>query len=213
MRKISLLIALAVGYAIVATPANAQQITGEQQQILPRNAVVYHHEMSADYGFSSTNDVVSTLVSALVTVTTLTGINEQNFKYTGNFALAYKYRFNRVASLGAIYAFGSQSADIYTGQTFWGKRHSSYHTLAVECDFRYLTRKVVTLYSTLGAGATLYTRADTQEGGDKSKASIVLPNIQVSLVGAKIGTYRAGGMVELGFGYKGIINVGAYVRF
>jgi hypothetical protein len=213
MKKIYLFAAMFVGFVAISISADAQEITATQQQSLPRNAVVYHHEIAAGYGLSSTNDVVSTLVSAIVTITTLTGINERNFKYTGNFALAYKYRFNKVASLGATYAYGSQSADVYTGQTPWGKRNSSYHTLAVECDFRYLTRKVVTLYSTLGAGATLYSRADTQDGGDKTKGCAVLPNFQLSLIGAKIGTYRAGGMVEFGFGYKGIINLGAYVRF
>ncbi|MDR0908018.1 MAG: hypothetical protein LBM63_05390 [Rikenellaceae bacterium] len=184
-----------------------------QQQVQPRNAVVYHHEFSASAGLASTQDFVLTAAPTVTAILTMAGYNEDNFRYGGNYTLAYKYRFGKVASLGATYSIGNLSSDIYALDMLWGKQRSVFHTLAVECDLRYLTRKAVTLYSTIGVGATIYARSAVENGGETEKISVALPNAQLTLIGAKIGSHRAGGLVELGFGYKGIVNVGGYVRF
>jgi hypothetical protein len=213
MKKFCLLTVLVIGFTAIATSTSAQELTTEPHRTLPRNAVVYHNEFSAGYGFASIQDLALTYTSLIATVVTMTGYEERNFRYLGNFALGYKYRFNKVVSLGATYAIGHLNSDIYTVNTRWGKQRSTYHSLAAECDFRYLTRRAITLYSTVGLGATLYARSATETGGETEKGYLAMPNIQVSLIGVKVGSYRAGGIVELGYGYKGMVNVGGYVRF
>lgn len=211
MKKNSLAIFLFTLCVCVTARAQENQAAQAATQQVPRNAVVYHHEISAGYGLISTNDVLGVMISSVLTISG--GYTEDNGRMTGSFMAAYKYRFNRVASLGATYAYGAQSADVYTEGSRWGSMHSGFHTLAIECDFRYLTRKIVTLYSTLGVGATLYNYSLVSLDGENEIASVIHPNYQLSLIGVKLGTYRAGGLIEFGFGYKGIVNIGAYVRF
>lgn len=213
MKKIFLFSVLVAGFLVVSANASAQNDAAKVKT--QKNAVVYHHEVFAGYGVLSTNDILAPTFKVLLTIFTLGGYNEQNMSMSGALMVGYKYRFNKVASLGATYAFGSASGDAFKGNTPWGKATSQHHTFAAECDFRYLTRKVVTLYSTVGLGATYYahtlTPVDTNE--KVMKDCIIHPNFHISLLGAKLGTYRAGGFVELGVGYKGILNFGAYVRF
>lgn len=211
MKKSCLLILLLALCASVTAWGQEGTAGHSAPQSVPRNAVVYHHEISAGYGLISTNDVLGVMISSVLTISG--GYTEDNGRMTGSFMAAYKYRFNRVASLGATYAYGAQSADVYSEGSRWGSMHAGFHTLAIECDFRYLTRKIVTLYSTLGVGATLYNYSLASLDGEKEIASLIHPNYQLSLIGVKLGTYRAGGLIEFGFGYKGVINIGAYVRF
>jgi hypothetical protein len=151
------------------------------------------------------------------THSSLAGYRERGMKRTGALSVGYKYRFDKVVSLGATYIYGGINGDVYVGDEYWGKSVSNHHTLAVECDFRYLTRKVVNLYSTLGLGGVLMRQTITPSAENRAdgRESWGMPfvDFHVSLIGLQLGGYRFGGFAELGVGYKGIVNFGAYARF
>ena len=182
----------------------------------PSNAVVYRNEFSVGYGFPNTSDVIFPLFKVIGSVVTLSGYSEKNLKIRGGLHVAYKHRFDRIASLGVTFAYGSVGGNVWWGNDYWGKSHEDHYTLALECDFRYLTRRVVNLYSTVGVAATYsthrFTSADPRDQQLKP-VCFVLPNAHVSLIGVKVGGYRFGGFAELGVGYKGVFNCGVYVRF
>jgi opacity protein-like surface antigen len=161
MKKFCLLTLLVV----IATSAAAQELAFEPQQPLPRNAVVYHHELALSYGLLSPFDLISAQNHRHFKRDILANYYHTVASSTGTFALAYKYRFNKVASLGATYSFGSYQTRAYEQKVVMAKEHIGYHTLAMECDFRYLTRRAVTLYSTIGMATTLGVRTERKVGG------------------------------------------------
>jgi hypothetical protein len=221
MKKFSLFTALIVCLVAITTSATAQEFTTEprqthslQPEALPRNAVVYHHEFALSYGYLTTFDIVSVQNYRHFKMDILANYYHTVASYRGAFSLAYKYRFNKVASLGATYAFYSYQGRAYEQKVMMAKEHIGYHTLAMECDFRYLTRKAVTLYSTIAVATTVGVRTERKVGGVVvNRDSQALGSFHISLIGVKVGSYRAGGLIEYGIGYKGLVNVGGYVRF
>jgi hypothetical protein len=197
----------------------AQELPAEQQPeqlqpTLPRNAVVYHHEFALSYGMLTPFDIISGNSHIHFKKDILANYYHTVASYRGAFALAYKYRFDKVASLGATYSLGSYQAKAYEQKRVMAKEHIAYHTLAMECDFRYLTRKAVTLYSTIGVAATVGVRTERKVGGVLvNRDSQAFGSFHISLIGVKVGSYRAGGLVEYGVGYKGLVNIGGYYRF
>lgn len=225
MKKLLLFFALMAATAGTCTVAAIPDSIVPQPTLKPvsKNAVVYHHEIFVGYGLYGLNDMLVGFSAGLGTIFSLGRYVERNISRTGTIMVGYKYRFNRTISLGATYAYGSLRGESwgYTESDVPERRplellDDHYHTLNVECDFRYLTRKVVTLYSTVGLGISYFGRTthpyDTLHE-DVSRSSFLFPNFHLSAVGVKVGGYRAGGYAELGFGYKGILNIGAYVRF
>lgn len=191
-------------------------ISASAQEKSAPNSVVYRSEFSIGYGAPTTSDLIFPLFKMIGTVATLGGYTEKNLKISGAVHAAYKYRFDRVASLGATFVYGGSCSEVWWANEKWGKSHENHYTLALECDFRYLTRRVVNLYSTVGLAATYSTHkfiSDDPNDQQLKRAGFVLPDFHVSLIGIKVGGYRFGGFAELGAGYKGIFNCGMYVRF
>lgn len=206
---------LLVSATLLSTILIPLSAAAQQRQSAPE-PLFYRNEFSVGYGAPTTSDVIFPLFKLLGTVATLGGYTERNLKTHGGLFAAYKYRFDRIASLGATFVYGNNTSDVWWSGDYWGKSRQNNYTFAVECDFRYLTRRVVNLYSTVGLAATYSTHKFTSaDPNDQQLAPVcfVLPDIHVSLIGVKVGGYRFGGFAELGLGYKGILNFGMYVRF
>ncbi len=202
-----------IALSLCAAQKSAAQETAVQADTsaIPRNAVVYHNEFFAGYGILTTNDILVPLFETL-----FSGGDYRMTRINGSFLAGYKYRFDKVASLGATYAIGKMDGEIENDENSSLSEYSgSHHTLAVECDLRYMTRRIVTLYSTIGVGATFANRVITpvDPAGLKYKEPFGHINFQLTMIGVKVGTYRAGAFFEYGTGYKGVFNFGAYARF
>jgi hypothetical protein len=184
-------------------------------------SVGHRSEIFVGYGYATSYDIMFPALKLYGTHSTLAGYSERNMRITGAFSVGYKYRFEKVASLGLTYSLGTLKGDVWWGTAqmseFWGTVCGEHHSLALECDFRYLMKPVFELYSTVGLGVSYsqhkFTPQSPYEANPPRKERFVLPNFHVSLVGIKVGSDRVGGFAELGFGYKGILNLGAYVRF
>lgn len=183
--------------------------------VTPKNAVVYRHEVFAGYGMLSNANLISVASKTMLTLITLGGYVEENMRSTGTVSIGYKYRFDRIISLGGTYAYGALRGDAFINGDYWGRSVINHHSIAVECDFRYLTRKNINVYSTMGLGGMiLHQRVAPVNPRDvELSGGGGFLDFQLSIIGLKVGGYRFGGFAELGFGYKGIFNFGAYARF
>ncbi len=208
MKKL-ILIAAAV---TVAVSASAQK---EQPAVAKRDAAICHHEFFAGTGISAVPNL-SAIPEQFVALITFGAVPlESNLRFKPSVAAGYKYRFERVVSLGATFSYSGNTADserIWKGETTHLDR--DYYALAAEIEFRWLTREHVTLYSMVGLGAahkrTVSTAADT---GKSDTLRETIFTAQSSGLGVKAGWRRFGGYLECGFGYKGVVNLGTYVRF
>jgi hypothetical protein len=185
------------------------------------NEVDLRNEVFIGYGYASSFDILFPALKLYGTDSELAGYTERNMKVTGAFSAGWKYRLQKVASIGLTYSLGIIRGEVWWGTAqvneYWGRVNGLHHSLAVECDFRYVTLPIIEVYTTVGLGVSIsqhnFTARNPYEVNPPRKSVFYLPDFHVSLVGAKFGNERAGGFAELGFGYKGIINLGAYVRF
>lgn len=202
---------------MVAVSAGAQD---EQPTTVKRNAVGYHHEFFAGTGVCATPNLsaIAEQFTALITYGAFNPI-ESNLRFKPSAVAGYKYRFEKVVSLGATFSYSGNTADSKLlwrneGQNKKCYLNRDYYTLATEIEFRYLTREHVTLYSTVGLGVaygrTVRTAADT---GERDILRKTIFTAHISEFGVKVGGRRFGGYLEGGLGYKGVVNLGTYLRF
>jgi hypothetical protein len=170
------------------------------------------HEVYGGIGVWGTNTIIDVFSDIIVTGFTGGTISTQNDNYIGDFHLGYKYLPSKHIAFGLTFAYASNTSDAYFNQAKSGRIYNDYYTWGLEFDYRYISRPKLALYSTLGAGITLFSQEYRPESGDKAKESNAYFNFQVTPIGVKFGQYF-GVFAEAGFGYKGILTLGLFGRF
>ena len=79
---------------------------------------------------------------------------------------------------------------------------TEYYTLAIESDYRYISKNSFQMYSGLGLGLLI-------TNGEEDFSPITF---NITALGFRVGRTIAA-FAELGFGYKGIVNIGASYQF
>ena len=176
------------------------------------SAQVNRHEINAGVGLFTTSEIVDIFADVLTTGLTNGAYRSSNSTYTGAFHLGYKYRLSDRISAGATVLYEHSKSDALLNDEEKGEFKNNYYTLAAEMDYRYLSKGNLSLYGTLGAGATLYAQKYAANNGDKDSNDTVHFNFQVTPIGIKYGS-KIGVFMEAGFGYKGILSAGAFIRF
>ncbi|MDR2840120.1 MAG: hypothetical protein LBV75_02485, partial [Paludibacter sp.] len=138
-----------------------------------------------------------------------------NSKASPVFHLAYKYTLGSRFGLGATIAAGTEHSDFEqsgTGVSFKGKKNSFIGTLAGEASFNYVNSQNFKLYGLAGIGGTFINLERKYDNGDIKTDGKIIPDFQITPIGLKFGN-NFGGFAELGFGYKGLVNIGFFARF
>jgi hypothetical protein len=98
----------------------------------------------------------------------------------------------------------------YNGRRI-GTTKKVFLTCAAECKYKYLEKKIITLYGYLGIGYSIlldrnyFTTVDPGlPFGDKIQNHF---NMHITPIGMRLGK-KFGGFLEIGLGYKGLINAG-----
>ncbi len=163
-------------------------------------------------GLANTNDIVSAISDVLLVGFSGGIATTENKTFSGSYYLGYKYAFSKRLSLGGTFVYNKNSFDLMAEGDKVGHYKNNYYTIAPELDFTYLNMSVLSLYGSVGAGITLNNQTYIKDGtNNKEKASAAHFNFQFSPIGLKIG-HNAGGFLEAGFGYKGIINLGFFAN-
>ena len=184
--------------------------------VVSMNAQSKKNEIDLGAGVWSTNEIVGTMSSVIVSG--LTGIKMGDNNNTGAIHLGYKYALSERFALGPVFTYDQ---GIYNAKEFSkdlslyytvGKFTSNFYTLAVEGDYKYVNSDKFKLYSLAGVGATLLNQVYKPNEGDKKSQSKVFFNFQITPIAIKYGSVF-GVFAELGFGYKGIVSAGLFYRF
>lgn len=170
-----------------------------------------HHEISAGYGFLGTSELIGTFSDILATTITGGNYSKTDNKWSGNLIVAYKFTPSSRLGLGITYAHTRNTATINIHDVPSGKSTTTYHTLAAEVQYNYISREYFRLYSGVGAGITSYTEKYKPNTGGTEKNTAGHFNFQISAIGIKFGN-SIGAMAEVGFGYKGLLSAGLFVR-
>lgn len=98
----------------------------------------------------------------------------------------------------------------YNNGTTTSKIERACYTVASELDFRYIRKEKFTMYSLIGLGYTFVDdHSEPTETGERLENHF---DMHVSFLGFRYGK-DLGGFIELGAGYKGLINFGMNYRF
>lgn len=170
------------------------------------------HEISLGFGVVTTNSVINTFSDFLATGLTGGYYTSKNKTFTGAYQLGYKYALTERLSLGGTFAYEKITSDAFLENVKEGQFKNQYYTIAPEFDFKYVKSDILSIYSLVGIGGTYTNRSRTSDTNEKVDDSTVYFNFQATPIGVKIGK-SIGVYGELGFGYKGLLNIGAFARF
>lgn len=137
------------------------------------------------------------------------------YQSIGTFFLTYRHVFRNENLLWGLTAgYSSSSSEIYNLGQYEGILDRQFISFAIEWDYRYFNRNAIQIYSGLGLGYTYGTEKLTPPAESASAAStgdISGLAYQFNAIGVRLGKKYAF-FLELGYGYKGIINLGFSVQ-
>lgn len=179
--------------------------------MLNLNAQKNNHEVTLGAGVWSTTEIIDIFGDIFSSILTA-GIYQSDKTYSGAFHLGYKYNVSERVGVGGTFVYENAYSDALISNEKKGKFRNNYYTVAAEADFKYIQNNKTTIYGLLGAGTTMMSQFYKPIEGERKNHSMVYFNFQFTPLGIKYGS-RYGAFAELGFGYKGILSVGAFGRF
>jgi len=154
-------------------------------------------------------------------------IPKSHLKRYGDFNFGFRFRPSKKLMLGASLYWTPTSSDVFN-RTYledqqpmkMGKLTYSILTPAIDLNIFYMSTEYFKLYGDFGVGYSLGKMTYTSEAFVSQKETpekrgsknIRHLNFQISPIGLKFGN-RAGGFIEFGFGYRGLVNAGAFFNF
>ncbi len=134
---------------------------------------------------------------------------------TGNYFITYRKAFTDKFLLGLTAGSESFAYDKYYNEnpykTFIAHYNVNITTVAVESKVIYYNGKKLRLYGFAGLGARLYSEKSTPAQSFDGIGGKVFFNTQATPLGISFGK-KLSGFLEVGLGYKGLINAGVTYR-
>ncbi len=174
-----------------------------------------HHDILISYGLPSTDMFQDIGSSMLDDEYPDKRYVRDNFSGSGIITLTYrKVSKSEWFFWGASVGYNSTKGEIYNVGNYEGELKRTFLTAAVECQYRYQNFKKVQLYSGVGLGYSFGSETLTPPAGSGSSSKSGNINrlaYQFNVMGIRIGK-DVGGFIELGYGYRGIVNAGLSVQ-
>lgn len=168
-------------------------------------------EIKASIGFATSTDLVNLISKPVTAAASLGTITYENGEYSPTFGLTYSYAPKKNWTLFADGFFQTQKEDLMVSKKYDGTVKTSYYTIGIGSNYRYLSKGLVQLYSGLAVAYTFenekYTTSTQIEKQNSSSF-----NFQATALGIRLGRELALS-AELGFGYRGIANMGVSYSF
>ncbi|MFP4488176.1 MAG: hypothetical protein ACLFN1_02630 [Bacteroidales bacterium] len=169
----------------------------------------HDHEFTVGVGFVTTDQVLGVFIDIFRALGTLGNVYSDNVNYTGALYLNYKYFFTPRFAAGLSVLTDKARGDLVNDDDqVLGSFNRRALTLAPEVSLSYVNRKSFRMYGMIGAGYTFGREKSTNDlGEDNYTSSYNHINFQLSPLGLRLGK-QIGAFAEIGFGYKGILNIG-----
>ncbi len=169
------------------------------------------HEIVAGYGMASHQTFKEITVNLAVTILTVGNVNTVYQSGSGTFYLGYRYHISKHFSMGIDAAYQSILEEVRNSDERVGNLKRKYITTTALTNISYINRPAFQLYSTISAGYIQGKAYYTPVEGEDESMTDGFFGFQVNPVGIRFGR-TFGGFVELGYGYKGVLNFGLSVK-
>ncbi len=131
--------------------------------------------------------------------------------FSKSYSVTYRYQTNNRLTIG----FNTSIASGSSIKSYWFESRNAYthksFILSFEAKFKYLSRPNIELYYFGGAGGFVVREKKLNQLYN-SYTTYAYPTLQVTPIGVRIGK-TIGVFTEIGYGYKGVINLGLSGRF
>ena len=174
-------------------------------------------EFSASYGITSGTDIINRFSTPYSRPNLDRGSFNVASSKTGNIFVTYRYFFNPKLDLGITLGTESLTFSHYQNTPppaptpMTGTYNVNITTLAIELKPIYYNGRIIQLYGLVGLGARYYTQKEVGQGSaplqNPTTPTGIFVNSQMTPIGVRAGK-RLSGFVELGIGYKGLVNAG-----
>ncbi len=143
---------------------------------------------------------------------TLFGEELREMSFSRSFQVTYRYQRRQRVALGLVSGISTGSA--HDDPLIGSKRDYKYtrFLLAFESKFNYSQHPNVNLYLLLGAGGVLSKDWEEPKGSTQYAKHYGYPTFQFTPFGIRVGK-KIGVTAEIGYGYKGIVNIGLSGKF
>ena len=173
-------------------------------------------ELTLGYGVASTNAIVDVLANDFI-LPAFTGGNykTKNQTYSGASYINFSYAIKNDFLIGAEVVYERISKDIYSGTTNDGRQIDNSFTIGANAKYSYISNSKFRMYSGLAGGYnTIQANFDPEKGSTSkaTKGNKGAFGYHLTAFGFRYGK-KAAVIAELGFGYKGILNVGFNYKF
>lgn len=173
------------------------------------------HEIELNYSYFTADGMIGNFYSEFLVKMPPDDENSlfiHNHKSLGAIFLTYRYNVIKRFSVGLSCGLDITNAEIINKyKTVFGESKKIYITPAVELKFIYIDKKIVRLYGFLGVGYSFaFYKNHFNPGMPTNKVGDLIENHlngQLTPLGIRLGK-KFGGFLEIGLGYKGLLNVG-----
>jgi hypothetical protein len=171
------------------------------------------HLLEAGLGIWNTNEMLNTFSDMIVSSLP----NDMEMKDDGSYGsmhLGYKYHSSRIFAVGGFAAYDYAKSKGFLNGNETGRFYKTHYTFALEAELTYLPLGGFNMYALAGIGETFY-HLNYKNNSDKrmnDSDTNLYTTFQITPIGVRIGR-NAGAFLELGFGYRGILNAGLFARF
>jgi len=167
------------------------------------------HDFAYSYGVVTSNQIINVLTDIAVAIVSFGNVERELQGFSGGHFLTYEYR--AMDQLSFAFCGGIDKAHgnlLDPDDIIRGSYRNFYTTIGIATRFRYVDREWVQMYSGIGLAYTFYGYKDLLDTGEISRSDILsYPNMQFNIWSIRVGK-SFGGFMELGVGYKGILNFG-----
>lgn len=174
-----------------------------------------HHDIKIGYGQFIPDQFKSVNTSMLNDMFPDLRYTRDHYSSMGTLFISYRHIFKNELFLWGITAGMSNSkSEIYNVGQYEGELKRQFYTFAFEWNYRYVNQGPIQVYSGIGIGYSYATETLTpppEMSNNPNTSNISSIAYQINAVGVRLGKKYAG-FIELGYGYKGIINIGFSVQ-
>ncbi|MBL7102697.1 MAG: hypothetical protein ISS18_00030 [Bacteroidales bacterium] len=165
------------------------------------------HEIVLGYGVGTHYAIVEEMANILGVVITLGTFNAEFESGTGAILLGYRYSAGEKFSIGIDGSYTKIKDNLKIQGKQVGNLEKEFYTIAPYVAYNYIKKEKIRLYSGIGLGYTFgKDKYTTDDGGDETK-NIGEFAFHINAFGVRFGK-NIGGYVEVGYGYKGLVNLG-----
>ncbi|PXW18318.1 outer membrane protein with beta-barrel domain [Chryseobacterium sp. CBTAP 102] len=166
-------------------------------------------EIKIGYGVLSSNEIGKVFSDIITAPFSYAEPKATDEKHSGALFIGYNYAIKDNWTIGTDLVYERYTASVKDQNHIIASQKNDIYTLAVNSTYSYISKPKFRMYSGVGLGYTFSNeklspnQSDVQSMYSKNSSF----NFQVIGAGVRIGGKLAG-FAELGFGYKGIINLG-----